>query len=100
MQIVAEISFIDLKYGMFGNCFSLGTAWMPVQKKNLGIRRPCVIVCATEGLVMSQACERRCICEKLCPGDNKVKKTNIVFSAKVKVKVKRSLTLVLFDRAS
>ena len=29
-QIVAEISFIDLKYGMFGNCFSLGTALMPV----------------------------------------------------------------------
>ena len=30
MQTVAKISFIDLKYGMFGNGFSLGTAWMPV----------------------------------------------------------------------
>ena len=31
VQIGAKISFKDLKYDMFGNCFSLGTAWMPVQ---------------------------------------------------------------------
>ena len=30
VQIVAKVSFINLKYGMFGNFFSLETAWVPV----------------------------------------------------------------------
>ena len=42
----------------------------------------------------------RCVCETLqyAPGGNKVQKA--IFSFKVKVKVKKSLTLVSFERAS
>ena len=42
--------------------------------------------------------QSRCVCEILCPCDNKIQKA--IFSFKIKVKVTRSLTFISFERVS